>query len=77
MKKWLLLAAFAAAAVLVAKKFIPMQNDNEAATVTDVIVDDTSEVPVPPCEPSPIVATQTADSDVVMPEVAPFEGENS
>lgn len=77
MKKWLVLAAVAAAAVLVAKKLMPMQQNNDADIVTDVIYDDDAEAPVETSEPLPTpTAPMPGTNEEVVPETL-IDTENS
>lgn len=75
MKKWLVLAAVAAAAVLVAQKLMPMQKKNDADIVTDVIYDD--EAPVETSEPSPIVPAPVPETIEDVPPETLIDTENS
>ena len=76
MKKWLVLAAVAAAAVLVAQKLMPMQKKNDADIVTDVIYDD-DEAPVETSEPSPIVPAPAPETIEDVPPETLIDTENS
>lgn len=78
MKKWLVLAAVAAAAVLVAQKLMPMQKKNDADIVTDVIYDDDDdEAPVETSEPSPIVPAPVPETIEDVPPETLIDTENS
>ncbi len=76
MKKWLVLAAVAAAAVLVAQKLMPMQKKNDTDIVTDVIYDD-DEAPVETSEPSPIVPAPVPETIEDVPPETLIDTENS
>ncbi|MDF3004989.1 MAG: hypothetical protein K0S22_1461 [Oscillospiraceae bacterium] len=76
MKKWLVLAAVAAAAVLVAQKLMPMQKKNDADIVTDVIYDD-DEAPVETSEPLPIVPAPVPETIEDVPPETLIDTENS
>ena len=75
MKKWLLLAGLAAAAALVTKKLLSMQDQDSPAAVTDVIFDEPQEAaaPVetaaPPLETAAPPAASAAEPPVVLPDI--------
>lgn len=77
MKKWLLLAAVAAAAALVARKLMPMQKNNDADIVTDVIYDDAAVAPVETSEPSPAAAAPSPETAEEVPPETLIDTENS
>ena len=63
MKKWLLLAGLAAAAALVTKKLLSMQDQDSPTAVTDVIFDESEEAVAP-------VETAAPPLDAAEPPVA-------
>lgn len=69
MKKWLLLAAVAAAAVLVAKRLSPAQTDSDV--VSDVIHDDAPETPVQtaPKKPDAVPSAEVTEEKETSSEV--------
>ncbi len=73
MKKWLLFAAAAAVAALVAKKLLPAQNRNDA-DITDVIYDESTTAPVQAVEP--LAATPPPQAAEITAEEKPTGSEN-